>query len=500
MIRKIRFLLLFSMTFILWIAIPKYSNCADGKLAASVSRSSSNITVTIRSSKSLGAFTLTATGANPISTTSMAGGDANGNIINGSSITGVKTLGKFVFAKPSKETNVTFSVSGCEDKDMNPITISSTSVTLKADSSNSNSSTNNTTSDTSKTKSTNANLSTLGITPKEYDFSGFSSSKTSYSVTVPNDVDSLKVAYKTADSKATVKVTGNTDLEVGTNNIKVVVTAEDGKTTKTYTIKVTKLATEDSKPGNVIDEENDLDLCLTSLSVKGLELTPEFSSNVYSYETTIDMDNNDMSEVTVEAVANDKKANVEITGNTNLVEGENLINIVVKASNSSEQTVYQITVNKVSQASEIVSSNNIIDKIKNIKREYLIIGGFIFIVVVILAIIIINHIRNKKYYEYEDEENEEDFYNNNLNTFEDGEANNNLVEELFKKRNNGEELNKEEKETIEDIEKENDRIFNKPKKGETVEYNELDEEEQEDEEKPNYIEERQNRRKKGKHF
>ena len=216
----------------------------------------------------------------------------------------------------------------------------------------------------STTKSSNANLKTLGITPKEYDFSGFSSSKTSYSVTVPNDVDSLKVAYKTADSKATVKVTGNTNLEVGTNTIKVVVTAEDGKTTKTYTIKVTKLATEDSKPGNVIDEENDLDLCLTSLSIKGLELTPEFSSDVYSYETTIDMDNNDMSEVTVEAIANDENASVEITGNTNLVEGENLINVIVKASNSSEQTVYQITVNKVSQASEIVSSNNIIDKIK----------------------------------------------------------------------------------------------------------------------------------------
>ena len=374
------------------------------------------------------------------------------------------------------------------------------SVTITAKEASNDTNNNITTNDNDENKkSTNANLSTLGITPKEYDFSGFSSSKTTYSVTVPNDVDSLKVAYKTADSKATVKVTGNTNLEVGTNNIKVVVTAEDGKTTKTYTIKVTKLATEDSKPGNVIDEEKDLDLCLTSLSVKGLELTPEFSSNVYSYETTIDMDNNDMSEVTVEAVANDKKANVEITGNTNLVEGENLINIVVKASNSSEQTVYQITVNKVSQASEIVSSNNIIDKIKNIKREYLIIGGFIFIVVVILAIIIINHIRNKKYYEYEDEENEEDFYNNNLNTDENEEANNNLVEELFKKRNNGEELNKEEKETIEDIEKENDRIFNKPKKGETVEYNEQDEE-QEDEEKPNYIEERQNRRKKGKHF
>ena len=315
---------------------------------------------------------------------------------------------------------------------------------------------------------------------------------------IPNDVDSLKVAYKTADSKATVKVTGNTNLEVGTNNIKVVVTAEDGKTTKTYTIKVTKLATEEEKPGNIIDEENDVDLGLTSLGIKGLELTPEFSSDVYSYETTIDMDSNDMSEVTVEAVASDEDATVEITGNTNLVEGENLINVIVKSGDSSEQTVYQITVNKISQASEIVASNNIIDKINNIKREHLIIGGYIFIVVIILAIIIIKTIRNRKYYEYEDEENEKDFYDNNTDITESEEMNNNLVEELFNKKNNNEKLTETEKETIEDIEKENDRIFNKPKKGETVEYNQDNEEDDEIKEDP-FIKELKSRRK-GKHF
>ena len=60
-----------------------------------------------------------------------------------------------------------------------------------------------------KEKSNNANLSTLGVTPKEYDFSGFSKNKTTYSVTVPKNVDSLKVLYKTADANAKVKVSGN---------------------------------------------------------------------------------------------------------------------------------------------------------------------------------------------------------------------------------------------------------------------------------------------------
>ena len=403
-----------------------------------------------------------------------------------------------ITAKGEGSATITVKAQDVADTSENVVS-GSKSVTIKVGSSSNNNSSDD---NKSSNKSSNANLITLGITPKDYDFSGFSKDKTSYSVTVPNDVDSLKVNYKT-ESKAKVKVTGNDNLEVGTNIINVVVTAQDG-TTKTYKIKVTKLATEDNKPGNVIDEENDLNLYLTSLSIDGLELSPAFDKNVFSYTTTIDMDTNDMSEVKVNAEANDSKATVEITGNTNLVEGENLINIVVKGTESSEQTVYQITVNKISQASEI-ASNNIFDKIKNIKREYLIIGGFIFIVVVIIIILIINHIRNKKYY---DEMDEDGYYDNNEEN--ENETSNfnerpqdNFIEELYKKRNNGEKLNKQDEETIEDIENENDRIFNKPKKGETVEYSEDTEKEdieEEQKDEPDFLEERKEKRRKGKHF
>lgn len=434
-----------------------------------------------------------------------------------------KTLATYRFTAPKVSSKKTYTVKF----NVNGSTVSSkVTVNPKSNSNSTSSENNSSSSSSSNEKSSNANLSTLGVTPKEYDFSGFSSSKTSYSVTIPNDVDRLNVAYKTANSKAKVKVTGNTDLEVGTNTIKVVVTAEDGKTTKTYTIKVTKLATEDEKPGNVIDDENNNSLYLTSLSLEGLVLTPEFASDIYSYTTTIDMDSNDMSKVKVNAVANNEDATVEITGNTNLVEGENLINIIVKAGNSTEQTVYQVTVNKISQASEVVSGN-LIDQLKNIKKEYLIIGGFILIVVIILIIIIVKAIRNRKYAdEYDDEEeyadnnlynykndNDDDNFNNFNNTVSEEAETENIVEELFKKRRNGEELNKEEKETVEDIEQETDRIFNKPKQGSTVEYNETEMEKEEQEEtrdnteksepeepSEDYIEERKNKRKKGRHF
>lgn len=336
------------------------------------------------------------------------------------------------------------------------------------------------------TKSSNANLKTLGISPKEYDFTGFTKNTTEYTAkAIPSTVDSLKVTAIAAEKNAKVKITGNTNLEVGTNTIKIVVTAPDGKTTKTYSIRVTKLATEDEKPGNVIDDEKEVDLFLKSLSIDGLTLSPEFSSNVFTYETTINMDENDLNEVKVNAEANNSNAKIEITGNTNLVEGENLINIIVKEEGTSNQTVYQITVNKVSQKSEVLENSN------KISKEKIIITGGIAVIIIVIAVWIIIMKKNKdSYYDYEenDEEQEDTLYNydnDNEDYNEQYSQRDNLVEELFQKKNkvNNEELNMEDKKTLEEIKKENDRIFKK---------NVEDESEDSDDE--------DDKRKKGKHF
>lgn len=336
------------------------------------------------------------------------------------------------------------------------------------------------------TKSSNANLKTLGISPKEYDFTGFTKNTTEYiAKAIPSTVDSLKVTAIAEEKNAKVKITGNTNLEVGTNTIKIVVTAPDGKTTKTYSIRVTKLATEDEKPGNVIDDEKEVDLFLKSLSIDGLTLSPEFSSNVFTYETTINMDENDLNEVKVNAEANNSNAKIEITGNTNLVEGENLINIIVKEEGTSNQTVYQITVNKVSQKSEVLENSN------KISKEKIIIAGGIAVIIIVIAVWIIIMKKNKdSYYDYEenDEEQEDTLYNydnDNEDYNEPYSQRDNLVEELFQKKNkvNNEELNIEDKKTLEEIQKENDRIFKKNVEDESE--NSADEYE---------------KRKKGKHF
>lgn len=392
------------------------------------------------------------------------------------------------------------------DDDTKKVTGTKTfTVTIK-EATDSNATNNDTTSNnnnktTTITKSSNAYLSTLGVTPKEYDFSGFSKTKTSYSVTVPSTVDSLKVSYKTADSNAKVKVSGNSGFEVGSNNtIKVVVTAEDGKTTKTYTIKVTKLAEDEEKPGNLI--EDDKGLYLSSLSIEGLELSPEFAKDTYSYTATLS--DSSVNEVKVNAVANKEKAKIDVSGNTNLVEGENTINLVLTLEGSTEQTVYQIVLTK--EATDLVATTSGDNKtssttdIIGMFKGYVGIAMLVLVLMIVTVIVLIIILRKETKRQREekntgDEDNEEyNVYKNDINEFENNESveKENFIELLYNQRNEAE-LDEQDEQTIDEINKQTEEIFKEKQiEGQSVEY---DASEAIDE---NPLEERKRRR--GKHF
>lgn len=82
-------------------------------------------------------------------------------------------------------------------------------------------------------------LSSLKIDNYNFDFDA---GKTSgYSITVPSDVSSVKVSATTISSKAKVSGTGTIELNLGSNTIDVVVTAENGDK-RTYTVNVIRKA------------------------------------------------------------------------------------------------------------------------------------------------------------------------------------------------------------------------------------------------------------------
>ena len=100
------------------------------------------------------------------------------------------------------------------------------------------------------TYSKDAALSSITISPGELT-PEFSADVTEYTAVVGADVDKLTVSAPANHDKASVSVSGNEGLQLGENTITCKVTAEDGETTKTYTILVTKT---EEMPTDAVEE------------------------------------------------------------------------------------------------------------------------------------------------------------------------------------------------------------------------------------------------------
>lgn len=264
-------------------------------------------------------------------------------------------------------------------------------------------------------KSNNANLSNLGIKPN--DFKGFKASKTSYDVTVPNDIEKVTVYATAQDNKAKIKGNESQKLKVGKNVLNVVVTAEDG-TQKTYTINVTReeakeennqtsenttntaSTTNETSSENTTETQSENNSDLKKLSIKGYNLTPEFSPNIYEYKVDV---NGDVSSLDIETEGASHSVSVDIVGNENLAEGENTITVLVYNEETKQNSTYQITVNKTNlDMTDINRAVN--DAAKKAQRvRYITFGMLAFIVVCIIAFVIV-----KKRLENKDEDDSDE--------------------------------------------------------------------------------------------
>lgn len=262
------------------------------------------------------------------------------------------------------------------------------------------SNTSNTTTKT-KAKSSNANLSNLGMNPN--DFTGFSENKTSYDVTVPNNVTQVEIYATKKDSKASLTGTGIKKLQEGQNTANVIVTAEDG-TTKTYTINIKRLSKNEKQDttGNLDTKSssNSKDLKLSNLEIEGVNLEPSFESSTYKYEISI---KGKQSNLDIKTSTNNTSDKVEIIGNENLQNGQNIITILVTNSKSDEVATYQIYVNK-----NVIDSNTVDNEfgktVKKLKIKLWVFRALVVIVVLgIIILLIIKHRKNKKEYDEEDD-------------------------------------------------------------------------------------------------
>lgn len=206
----------------------------------------------------------------------------------------------------------------------------------------SNSNKNNSNNSTASNKSSNNLLDSLTINNAKMSPT-FSKDVTSYSITVPKDVNKLDLDYKLSDSKASVKVVGNDNLKSNKNNVvEIIVTAEDGST-KTYTLNVSFSSDSSSNK-------------LASLEVKESSLYPKFDSNVNEYKIKL---KKNVSKLTIDAIAKDKNSKVEIIDNKNLNKNNSVVLVKVtdkngfsnyyklKVDNTKKQTIFGIEISKI---------------------------------------------------------------------------------------------------------------------------------------------------------
>lgn len=282
------------------------------------------------------------------------------------------------------------------DSNGNPVSIgaSSASISIKTASSSTGTTTSagntgTTNSDTNQ-KSSNANLSNLGIKPN--DFSGFKAATTTYNVTVPVDVEEVEVYATAQDSKAKVSGTGKKQLEKGQNTATVTVTAEDG-TKKTYTINITRKEDSEENEEETNTEEIQAE-GLSELKIGDLKLSPNFETNVYEY--TVKYIGED-TKLDINAIATNPEYIVEITGNEDLKEGENIVTILVSDADGNNVATYQVNVNKSLVDEEAIKQE------KEERQRNIIIGSIV--AVIVLAIIIFLIIRHKRNKDWEEEYN-----------------------------------------------------------------------------------------------
>jgi|GEM_PF-1210982 len=171
----------------------------------------------------------------------------------------------------------------------------------------------------------------------------FNNSINSYSASVGSNTGSVTLTPVANQANATVTINGvpvssgsasnPIILAVGINTITVLTTAQDGSTTKTYAVTITRAA----------------DATLSSLGISNGTLSPSFDSNTTNYTANVA---STISSITLAPVANDPNATVTVNGSpnisnpVNLVVGSNTITTVVTGQDGVTKKTYTITVTR----------------------------------------------------------------------------------------------------------------------------------------------------------
>ena len=410
------------------------SNAASASISASTTNPAPGQTVTVTGNVTAGAWNLQLSGAGK-SEIIYGFTNKNGNSSASKSIT---------FTAGNAGQEYVFSLSGGMT-DINANNEESVNKSVRIKVANNSSSTNNNSGNNSSTSnngsSNNSSKTVKMITTSPVDFSGFkASNKGPYKVTVENNVSQLNITVKYSDGS---KNAYTKNLQEGSNKISV-----DG-----YTIIATRKTAEGEVIPNEIDDEETTDkedeqkqkLRLDNLVLDdnlNAKLDPNFDSEVFEYTVILGNDYLDLKELYINALPNIDGAKVTIEGNKELTDGETTVTIKVEAEGY-ETVTYTIKVVKqeiVETEAEPVleETDDFLDNSKELMKKRRIICSLVCLITIIGIIFIAKECYEstnnleENYYD-EDDEYDEGYINSK---YEYPEEENNILEDLYKIKNN----------------------------------------------------------------
>lgn len=223
----------------------------------------------------------------------------------------------------------------------------------------------------------------------------FNANIVNYYISIPTSKKSLDIQCEANIENTKINVTGNKSLNKNENVIQILL-SKSGYLSRNYKIYATKQSDNGPK--------------LTSLSIDGVDLMPQFESNKYYYSVDIKYSNK-IEPLKIVAVPESDSIKMEILGNNadTLTEGDNNI-ITIILNDSKNSTIYQI--NATFQKNSIIAVNNgndnkiqinikdnttkLLSKLKNFYNENKIPFIVACLVIIILLIIIIATNSHKK--------------------------------------------------------------------------------------------------------
>ena len=161
-----------------------------------------------------------------------------------------------------------------------------------------------------------------------------------YSLNVGSTVDTIKVIGTPEESTTTVTGNNTYNLVSGENTVVLTTLAEDGITTETYTLIITKDKSDNTNISNLYLEEG--------------VLSPSFDSGIINYTTKVPYE---VEKATFHVTLEDSNATYEILGNENFEVGENEVIIVVTGEDGNTKE-YKVV---VTRREEPINSNYLLN-------------------------------------------------------------------------------------------------------------------------------------------